>query len=412
MSKEETKKFLHAKQYFRRQYMPNSTEAPLLSVMDTLLTQEQNAAAAISLLALDGRQDNETYRWPLREDLIPIVPKTSSVHFPAEPDAFEQQGMGFVDELTGVPKEEDDYSDSDTDINRDSSGDGDSADEARQEFLLKQRRLAKQRRARHANERLANDRLEQVHSLLNSEFVAFAHRQYRKGTKERIQDLDAFQRETLPPFRIRAARASIGRSKGGDEQEDEMTPIQEKAVSFAAEDSLRKILDRLPYVIRQGALGELPDYVRLGLPKPVTSVADYERNWDTIMTAASIGGVEDRILKKVGVRMKELLSISEQSRYYEAPPRGSFARGEDSDETEPESDGSEADRVQIKPPVAQTASAKEVWREVPKPLHLAREFVDALDPKFSAEARVRNAQRRREWLCKDTAAGVIRLNAE
>ncbi|KAG0319068.1 hypothetical protein BGZ99_005326 [Dissophora globulifera] len=267
---------------------------PILPVIDSMLSREQKAAAEIALLALDGRQDGETYRWPVREDLIPVVPSVTP-EITNEPSAFEQYGMGFVDELTGVPKEEADYSDIDEDLlDRRSDALQGLSEAGLQERLLHRKRLNKRRKERQANERMSNSRLEQVHHFLESEVTLFARTQYRKGSRDRVKDLYKFQQETLPPFRIQAARAPIGSSRAGEEQEDELTTIQEKAVAFAAEDSLRKVLDRLPYVIRQGALGEAPDYVTLGLPKPVASAADYERGWDTMMAAASIAGIDDR----------------------------------------------------------------------------------------------------------------------
>ncbi|KAF9436750.1 hypothetical protein BGZ76_003066 [Entomortierella beljakovae] len=275
------------------------SQVPLMSVALSLFTQEQKAARALALMVLDGKRDDETYRWPVRENMLPSVPESSFMDISPDKDFFLQQGLGFVEELTGVPKTEADYSaeeSSSEDENEDMEVN--SADEGREEQELHQRRLSKIKRKlqeeRHSDERAANSRLEQVHKFFKEEIVGFAQKQYRKGSAHRIKDLYTFQKKTLPPFRNRAARSAMSSSKVGDEELDELKPIQENGVAFAAEDSLRRVLDRLPYVIRQGALGEAPDYVKLGLPKPVSSAADYERGWDTIMSAACIAGVDDR----------------------------------------------------------------------------------------------------------------------
>lgn len=216
-----------------------------------------------------------------------------------EPDMFEQQGMAFVDDLTGVPKTEDDYSttEDEDDIPEDES-ESDATDEALQERLLEKRREAKRRakaqQERHDDERAASQRLEGVQRFFNEEMTAFAQRQHRKGVPYRIKNFDAFQRQTLPNHLNRAIRTPVGVLPPGEGPEDELTPIQERAATFAAEDCLRKVLNRLPYVIRQGALGKEPEYVSIGLPKPVLPSGGYERGWDTMMAAASLAGVEDR----------------------------------------------------------------------------------------------------------------------
>ncbi|KAF9361650.1 hypothetical protein BGX26_000602 [Mortierella sp. AD094] len=385
-------------QYFKGNYIPNLTQAPLMSLVHSLMTQEQKAARALALMVLDGKVDDETYRWPVRENLLPSVPKSSFMDASADADFFEQQGMGFVEELTGVPKTEADYSGDESSDEVESDEEVNSANEADKERELHERSLAKKRRKlrreRHTNESVANSRLEQVNSFLREEIVAFAQKQYRKGIPHRVKDLYSFQKETLPPFRIQAARSSIGDSKAGNEEGDELTPIQENAAAFAAEDSLRRILDRLPYVIRQGALGEAPDYVKLGLPKPVSSVAEYERGWDTLMAAASISGVDDRILKKVGLRMKNLLSQSKHSRYYETPPKAMFATAESNENIK----NLELPKIKVpcvfKPP----SPPKELWETSPAPLYLSREFIDPLDPKYSVESTMKNIRERRRWL--------------
>ncbi|KAF9187708.1 hypothetical protein BGZ51_004418 [Haplosporangium sp. Z 767] len=306
----------------RGAYTHGHRKTPLLPLLQSMAMQETRRSRMLALTVLDGVRDDETYRWPVRETLLPAVPKSSYVNASAPPNYFELQGMGFVEELTGVPKREEDYSDTEQD-----EGD-EEYDSALEEELLNRRRqekreLKKQRCQRHEDERSANERLEQVQQFMNDEITSFAQNQYRKGASHRIKDLYSLQRRTMPDSQIRAARSMIGSSREGEEQLDELTPIQENATRFAAEDSLRSILDRLPYVIRQGALGRMPEYAELGLPKP--AMAHYERGWDTIMAAASLAGVDDRILKKVGLRMKLLLSQSRQSRYYEPPTEAKFA---------------------------------------------------------------------------------------
>jgi hypothetical protein len=200
--------------------------------------------------------------------------------------------MAFVDDLTGVPQAEDEG-----DLSENGS-DYDSTDEALQERLLEKRREAKRRlkaqQERYDDERAASQRLEGVQRFFNEDMTAFAQRQHREGIPHRIKDFDTFQRQTLPKHLNRAIRTPVGVLPPGEGQEDELTPIQERAATFAAEDSLRKVLKRLPYVIRQGALGKEPEYVSIGLPKPVLTSGGYERGWDTIMAAASLAGVEDR----------------------------------------------------------------------------------------------------------------------
>ncbi|KAF9925972.1 hypothetical protein BGZ65_007489 [Modicella reniformis] len=319
--------------YFRGRFNPRRPTAPITPTWNCLDIRKRKEADQIALLLVDAKQEGDNYRWPVREELIPNIPEYSFEDEVAETNAFEEKGMVFAEELTGVPKTEADYSETDSDSEQneededENESDSDSANEAQHEQSLKQRRMAKRKlkHLRHTNERMANRRLEKVHHFLKSEITAFARRQYREGTKRRVKDLHDFQEQTQSPFYNRAARSSIGSSDAGHEQKDELTAIQEKAAVFASEDALRRILERLPFVIRQGALGKIPKYVSKGTPKPVNFFTDYERRWDTIMTAAKLSGIEDRILKKVGLRMNNLLSLSKQSRYYEVPSGGKFA---------------------------------------------------------------------------------------
>ncbi|KAG0246661.1 hypothetical protein B0O80DRAFT_434231 [Mortierella sp. GBAus27b] len=382
----------------------------VLPTWNSVSMQENNNNDQIAFMLLDGKQENETYRWPVCEELIPIVPESrfEDDRVTAASNIFDEKGMEFVDQLTGVSKKEHDYSGTDDDNGQDENEDEDSADEAYHERLMKQRRMSrKAKRLRHANERMANRRLEQVHGFLEGEFVTFARKQYQEGAKTRLKDLHSFQEQTLPPFRNRAARASVGTSDAGYEQEDALTPIQEKAVVFAAEDALKGILDRLPYVIRQGALGRAPEYVNRGLPKPVSTVADYERHWDTMMAAASLSGIDDRILKKVGLRMKNLLSLNKQSRYYEPPSEGKFATDGDANS------GTEGDEVdnevlaKFGPPFVFIGRAppESAWEGVPRPFYHSREFVDPQDPKYSTTSILRNVRKRKAWLTKGLQHG-------
>ncbi|KAG0369991.1 hypothetical protein BC939DRAFT_447359 [Gamsiella multidivaricata] len=254
---------------------------------DIMVREPEPDAREIAFLALDGLIQEETYRWPVREELLPSIPPPSSDDVFAG-DNFERQGLNFVDDLSGVPKTAKDYS------NTDSSTDsvGSDIEAPLREEELKQRKLAKQqrKRRRHSNERMANERLQRVHGALRDEVTAFARRMHKEA-----------------------------RTQAGAIRVDGLNSIQERAVVFSAEDSLRRTLDRLPYVVRQGAMGEAPDYAQIGYPKPVASEASNERGWDTVMAAASISGIDDRILKRVSKRMKDFLGMSKDSRYYEEP---------------------------------------------------------------------------------------------
>ena len=46
-------------------------DKPLTSMVHTLMSQEQKAMSALSLMALDPRKKDENYRWPVREGFLP-----------------------------------------------------------------------------------------------------------------------------------------------------------------------------------------------------------------------------------------------------------------------------------------------------------------------------------------------------
>lgn len=184
------------------------------------------------------------------------------------PDSFERKGMSFVSELTGVPKSEHDY--------EISTSDEDEDDEVGQERLLDERRASKRlRKEQQEDEKSSTQRLMEVHRFFRDEVTTFAQKQYHK----------AFQHKKLSPY------PDIKNIRVGDH--DELTLLQENAAAFSAEDTLLGVLDRIPFVIRQGALGKNPEYVVQGR-KPVASDASYERGWNSVMLAATMAGVDER----------------------------------------------------------------------------------------------------------------------
>jgi len=235
------------------------------------------------------------------------------MNVPRQVHDYDEYAARFVKELTGVPKTAKDYSgssseSSDHETDEESeprlehcdeepgTGYDAEAEEARRDSRQREARAARKKRKheRHADERAANTRLLQVQKFFNEEMTSFGQRQYRKGKEHRMDDKvrDILREKILPLYRDTAM--STKALNPDDDPDDEMTAIQERALAFAAENRTRKILDKLPWVIRQGALGAVPPYVANGVPKPVTTEAEYERGWDTIMAAASMAGVEDR----------------------------------------------------------------------------------------------------------------------
>ncbi|KAF9906554.1 hypothetical protein EC991_000496 [Linnemannia zychae] len=375
-----------------------------------------------------------SYRWPIREELLHTVPVPAFTDEASEPDYFEEQGLGFVEELAGVPKVDDDYSD--TDMESDNSGSdenihnsstkergkhgnkrggenesenesegeededvGSGEETARERRLRRQRRkrthaamrsrklegllerqesMPRSRHERHEDERFANARLEAVQGFFNGEMARFAQMQYQKGIPERVQDLDKFlQSMTLPEDRRPTAvpvRAPIGSDLAGFDQEDKMTRIQQRAIAFSAEDALRKTLDRMVYVVRQGSLLRMPEYYNVATK--ASNRRNYERGWDTVMTSAAMAGIDDRILKKVSMRMKKLLSKSLNPHYHEAGPEGQWATGEDA-----------------------VARERKKYEEGDDKKEDEHKFVDPMDPEFDPlVVQIRAEYRRRRFL--------------
>lgn len=259
------------------------------------------------------------------------IPESTFASTTDELDDFEKHGLGFVEELTGVPKNEEDYSGTDAEDDKagsiedvletseeeDSEGgdDGDqSAEESAKEKALRRRRelyvirarknalgsllnreepASRDRGERHEDERFANARLEAVQALFDGEVTRFAQVQYRNGISERIQDLEQLQKSILPESCHQAVRAPIGAELPGFDQEDNLTRLQQRAIGFSAEDAVRKTLDRLTYVVRQGSLLRMP-------ANPNAAGASfknkYERGWDTVMASAALAGIDDRFV--------------------------------------------------------------------------------------------------------------------
>lgn len=353
---------------------------------------------------LKPEQPGLTYRWPVREELLDPVPESSFASTTDELDDFEKYGLGFVEELTGVPKNEEDYSETDgeednaesnvdvqetsgqEDSEREQDGDP-SAKESVKERAARRRReqyaararknalkgllkreepAARDQSERHEDERFANTRLEAVQALFEGEVARFAQFQYRKGILERIQDLEQFQKSTLPESCHQAVRAPIGSELPGFDQEDDLTRLQQRAIAFSAEDAVRKTLDRMTYVVRQGSLLRMPVKPRL---YEAVIRNKYERGWDTVMTSAALAGIDDRILKKVSMRMQNLLSKSKNTHHYEAASEGKWMTVEDA-----------IDR------------AKDPSRN---PLQGKPHFVDPMDPTFDPRVLALNAKYRR-----------------
>lgn len=252
-----------------------------------------------------------------------------------------------MEELTGVPKNEEDYSDTDTEddagskednagSNEDGAGSNEddcessnqesdeqedegnqSAEESAKERKLRLKReryaeLARARRKaleslveredlaprdraeRHEDERYANARLEAVQALFEGEVARFAQAQYKRGIPERVQDLDRLQTLTLSESCHQAVRTPIGADLSGFGQEDDLTRLQQRAIAFSAEDAVRKTLDRMTYVVRQGSLLRMPDFPSSN--QRSLSKIKYERGWDTVMTSAALAGVDDRFV--------------------------------------------------------------------------------------------------------------------
>ncbi|KAF9277760.1 hypothetical protein BGZ74_003262 [Mortierella antarctica] len=287
----------------------------------SLMNREQRLALTLSVL--DPEKEFEAYRWPVQESVLPSVPASKYLDEDARlmPDSFERKGMAFVSELTGVPKTEHDYKSST------SEGEDDEDDEDEQERLLEERRARKrQRKEQHENERSSTQRLTEVHRFFREEVTTLAQKQYHKA----FQHLKA---PAHPDLNIRG--------------QDELSLLQENAAAFSAEDTLLGVLDRIQFVIRQGALGKNPEYAVSGR-KPVASDASYERGWNSVMLAATMAGVDERILKKVSYRMKTLLSHSRNVYYHESAPQNtsqSQSQDPDQDQDQDQDQGQEHPQV-------------------------------------------------------------------
>ncbi|KAF9321757.1 hypothetical protein BG003_011481 [Podila horticola] len=277
----------------------------------SLMSREQRLALTLSVL--DPEKEFEAYRWPVRESVLPSIPASKYFDEDARPmpDSFERKGMTFVSELTGVPKTEQDFEDS-------TSEGEDEVNEDEQERLLDERRARKrQRKEQHENERSSTQRLTEVHRFFREEVTTLAQKQYHKAFQH-------LKPPVHPNLKIRG-------------NQDELTLLQENAAAFSAEDTLLGVLDRIPFVVRQGALGESPEYVFSGR-KPVASDASYERGWNSVMLAATMAGVDERILKKVSYRMKTLLSHSRNVYYRESAPQTTVEDPEEDQEQDQDQD--------------------------------------------------------------------------
>ena len=104
--------------------------------------------------------------------------------------------------------------------------------------------------------------------------------------------------------------------------------------------------------------------------------------------------------------MKNLLSLSTQSRYYEPPSEGAFAT-KDVTETEHDQEDIDEDLARSGPPFQFTGTAPrpEVWKDIPAPHYLSREYVDPQDPKYSPSAVLKSTKRRRTWLTQEQPFG-------
>ncbi|KAG0024974.1 hypothetical protein BGZ81_007522 [Podila clonocystis] len=318
----------------------------------SLMTREQRLALTLSVL--DPEKEFEAYRWPVRESVLPSIPASKYLDEDARPmpNSFERKGMAFVSELTGVPKAENDYENS-TSEGEDDRDDEDDEDE--QDRLLEERRARKrQRREQHENERSSTLKLTAVHRFFREEVTTFAQKQYHKA-------LQHLKPTTHPDLKIRSSQ-------------DELTLLQENAAAFSAEDTLLGVLDRIPFVIRQGALGKNPEYVVSGR-KPVASDASYERGWNSVMLAATMAGVDERILKKVSYRMKTLLSHSRNVYQHESAPQNNV---EDSEE-DPDQDQSQGQSQSQDPSQDQDQDQDQEYLQVEEEKHQEAAYHEHID---------------------------------
>ncbi|KAF8946325.1 hypothetical protein BGZ47_000804 [Haplosporangium gracile] len=396
----------------RRSFLAMPVSVQLAHAVEKMAFQEKQRQSdeKLEYAALNGRnltyqvlkpvRKDLTYRWPIREELLHSIPKSSFASTVDNLDGFEEHGLGFVEELTGVPKNEEDYSNTDTEddiagsdenaqetSDREDDESDQSAEESAKEKELRRRRedhalharnkplksilereklAPRDRGERHQDERLANTRLEAVQALFDGEVARFAQIQYQKGIPERIQDLDLFQESTLSGPCHQAVRTPIGSELSGFDQLDDLTRLQQRAIAFSAEDALRKTLDRMTYVVRQGSLLRMPVYP---VGRDALLKNKYERGWDTVMTSAALAGIDDRILKKVSMRMQNLLSKSKNIHHYEA--------------------GSEGDWMTVEDAIDKAKDPLSI------PFQKKAQFVDPMDPAFDPRVLATSAKYRR-----------------
>ncbi|KAF9925212.1 hypothetical protein FBU30_004970 [Linnemannia zychae] len=297
----------------------------------------------VVLRVLKRNEGDILYRWPIREELLQTIPESSHIDTSNPKEPFEEHGLEFVEELTGVPKAESDYSDTDSDIDHENinvdqrepnskqheqqddqdelnskhhgqqddqselhskryeqqdTEDDLSTEETEAEKFLRAKRFnnnwrlrdskrkhshvvgavhrqevaQRSQHQRHEDERFANSRLERIQEYFDGEIARFAQIQFQEGIRAQTHDSEGTHFYTV-------------------DQNDDLTKIQQRAVSFSAEDTLRKTLDRMAYVVRQGSLLRMPNHT-IDKAKGI----GYERGWDTIMTSATLAGVDDRFV--------------------------------------------------------------------------------------------------------------------
>ncbi|KAG0265104.1 hypothetical protein DFQ27_000822 [Actinomortierella ambigua] len=352
--------------------------AMAIESVKSMLAEESSAESKLIQEALNPRKPRTTYQWPVHETLLSNPTRHVNSSSAKPPDAFEEGGVAFVDQLMGRPsssidsesqsllaletqrrlvrkavrreerrrrrlsegvKEEEGIDEPTGDKGKAPQKRGGSRiaypagiikvrTKVEDDSSLYKRALSKEeQRQQWQLDRHAENRAPEIHQVFEEEVIAFAQKMYRQGSDFRVDDLDTLQELTMPKYRIQAVRSSKptrssssrsnaqgtrnerlhqarerdGADEAVDEQQwadDELTAMQEKAAVFSAEDTMRRVLQRLPYVIRQGALGYKPSYVN----------GDFERRWETVLLAAELGGVEEskaQQLRYLTVRTKK-----------------------------------------------------------------------------------------------------------
>ncbi|KAG0336162.1 hypothetical protein BG004_008176 [Podila humilis] len=268
--------------------VPNLPSPAAAQIAYSLVSREQQKA--LSLSVLEPEKDFESYRWPVQEAALPSIPdKFLDEDAKQVSGACEQKGISFLAELSGVAKTDRDYSDI-------------GMEESNVSLRKYQERAQQQQYEKNTNERLMK-----THRFFEEEMSAFAQAQYTKELSEHRASENSRMSRSSSPCPMTDTVAS------------ELSPVQENAAVFSAEDTLMSVLGRMPYVLRQGAMGRNPDYVTQGHARPMPTVAAYERGWDSVMLAASMAGVDNNILKKVSYRMNTLLRHSNNKYHHESP---------------------------------------------------------------------------------------------